>query len=41
MKRTSRLTPIAPPQPVEEQPITVTRPTLPPFEEFVGLLRGI
>lgn len=41
MNRTSRLTPIAPPPPVVEQPITVTRPTLPPFEEYVGLLRGI
>lgn len=41
MSRSSRLTPVAPIPAVASTPITVTRPTLPPFEEFVGLLRGI
>ncbi|MFL5607955.1 MAG: DegT/DnrJ/EryC1/StrS family aminotransferase [Gemmatimonadaceae bacterium] len=32
---------IAIPAPAGQPPITVTRPTLPPFEEFVEVLRGV
>jgi dTDP-4-amino-4,6-dideoxygalactose transaminase len=41
----TKLAPITPPgvpePPTPTSPITVTRPTLPPFEEYVELLRGI
>lgn len=41
MTRSSRLTMQATDATVSGTPITVTRPTLPPFEEYVALLRGI